>query len=275
MVARLMLRIGGFSLFLVFLSLSTVSAQVDIPSGYVNLSDRYSDQVLELYYKYDGHFRMDAAEKDSYQWFTVRKLSNGFYKIATVRDDRYNVSDPGWDATELIRKSDNAADYYQQWEIKADPRYGWLTIRNRETGRCLEVTAEEAGAPATGIRMADCHGSSRQEFIFQKGFGRPEEARPNPNIRPAPPVTYSVSLTNKSMWTVSFRVATKQGWSAWKTFGSGKQTISGQGAITNYEIQWKDLATWKVYKGPTPIIPNTNRLNMTVTGNTLSPISVN
>ncbi len=258
---------------LLFLICNGLSAQPS-PEDYVNLEDRKSGNVVEMYYRFDAHFRMEAPEKNSYQWFTIDKLGNGFNQIVTVRDYSYNLADPGYNETELIRKSDSDVDYYQQWEFKKDPRLGWLTIINRETGRCLEATYEDANGPATGIIMADCDGSTKQQFNFRTAVGRPVPQAPPANIRPAPPKTYSVSLTNESMWTVSFRIKTESGWSSWKTFGSGKQTFFGNGSVVDIEIQWKDLAKWKVYNGPMPIIPKNSKLSMTIAGNTFKPIYI-
>ncbi|MBR9920605.1 MAG: RICIN domain-containing protein [Bacteroidetes bacterium] len=88
--------------------------------------------------------------------------------------------------------------------------------------------------------------------------------------------TYTFSVSNHSIWLVSYRVYTKEsGWSDWKKVDLGKKaTITHKGVVTNYDIQYKDITTWKDISGTPVMATDGANQHFVVSGNTFSGIKM-
>lgn len=163
-----------------------------------------------------------------------------------------------------------------QWIIEPVNGTDYVRLKNRHTSGYLH---NENGRLETGAAQPGWW--SAQWMLEPATYPAQSDDLLPDNVRPAEPKYYSFNVTNNSVWDVSFRVQFSGKWTEWKTIKAGFNSPSGLLAageankpISNYEIQFKDLNTWKNFPGGMPIIPDNSSMNLTVSGNTLTGIKI-
>lgn len=93
---------------------------------------------------------------------------------------------------------------------------------------------------------------------------------------PAPAAAHSFSVSNKSVWLISYRIFTKEvGWSSWENVNTDKSaSISQKGLVTNYQIQYKDVLTWKNIPATPVLATQARNQSFSVSGNTFTGIKM-
>ena len=87
---------------------------------------------------------------------------------------------------------------------------------------------------------------------------------------------YAFSVDNKSIWLISFRTKVKGSWSSWKNVNAGSSgSISRTGSVEDYQIQYKDIATWKDIPGKPAISSSPGSQTFIVSGSTFTGIKMN
>ena len=160
---------------------------------------------------------------------------------------------------------------------------GVYFLQARHSGKYISV--KNAGQENEAILWQwELHGKAQQQFelvaVTSDGSGS-DDLLPA-NVRPAGPQYYTFTVTNKSMWDVSFRVLFfgARDWTSWTDvkagFNAPSSHLTGEAnqPIRSYEIQWKDIAAWKDFPGGMPIIPDNSSMNLTISGNTLTGIKI-
>ncbi len=174
----------------------------------------------------------------------------GFFRIKNRTTKTYLHNETG--KIELGKIEPNWWSAMWQWEPVSGTS-DFFRIKNRNTGTYLHNQNQK-------LHQAD---------------SEPASAGNDLNYNP-PARTYSFSVTNKSIWLVSFRIYTLEGWSEWKDVNMGSSdSISHKGLVTDYNIQYKDIATWKKFSAMPVMSTTPKNQSFTVSGNTFTGIKMN
>lgn len=216
------------------------------------------------------------------QQFELKSAGSGFFYIKAVHSGKYvSVKDAGQENGTPVWQWDFHGKTQQQFTL--EPAEGnFYFIKARHSGKYLSI--KDAGKENEAILWQwEFHGKAQQQFelVSVPSGGSSDDLLPA-NVRPAQPQYYTFTVTNKSMWDVTFRVwfSGAREWTSWTDVKAGLNASSSHltgGAnqpIQNYEIQWKDMMAWKNFPGGLPIIPDNSSMNLTVSGNTLTGIKI-
>ena len=219
------------------------------------------------------------------QQFEFKSAGNGFFYIKAVHSGKYvSIKDAGMENGTPVWQWDFHGKDQQQFALEPAEGNAYF-IKARHSGKYLSI--KDAGKENEAILWQwDFHGKAQQQFelisVTSDGSdGSSDDLLPD-NVRPAEPKYYTFTVTNNSMWDVSFRVLFfgARDWTSWETIKAGfnapSSYFTGEAnqPIRNYEIQWKDLGAWKDFPGGMPIIPDNSSMNLTISGNTLSGIKI-
>jgi hypothetical protein len=217
------------------------------------------------------------------QQFEFKSAGDGYYYIKAVHSGKYvSVKDAGQENGTPVWQWDFHGKAQQQFALEPAEGNAYY-IKARHSGKYISV--KNAGQENEAILWQwELHGKAQQQFelvaVTSDGSGS-DDLLPA-NVRPAGPQYYTFTVTNKSMWDVSFRVLFfgARDWTSWTDvkagFNAPSSHLTGEAnqPIRSYEIQWKDIAAWKNFPGGMPIIPDNSSMNLTISGNTLTGIKI-
>ncbi|MBC6993353.1 RICIN domain-containing protein [Neolewinella lacunae] len=219
------------------------------------------------------------------QQFEFTSAGDGYFFIKAVHSGKYlSVKNAGQENGALLWQWDFHGKAQQQFALEPAEGNAYY-IKARHSGKYLSI--KDAGKENEAILWQwDFHGKAQQQFemvAVTSAASVDWNDDPLPaNVRPANPQYHSFTVTNKSMWDVSFRVLFNgaKDWTSWTDLKAGLNAstayLTGEAnqTIRDYEIQWKDIMAWKQFPGGMPIIPDNSSMHVTISGNTLTGIKI-
>lgn len=225
--------------------------------GYYTIVARHSGKVMDVksYSKDNGgdyHTWEDANTVN--QFFSFEKAGNGYYYIRGKESGKYvtlNAQRTGLTQWEKLHHD------IQKFRIERN-QDGFYAIFSKFNNKRINV----ANGKKNNGASYNFEGSKNKSNEFELRPVDPDLIRHN----------YTISIKNKSIWDVEYRVKTAEGWSDWIK-GRDTQYILG-GPLLSIEVMWKDGFKWKHIPGLPIISRNQNNYKYIITGDLFNKISM-